>query len=109
MDLKTWMWVSRSRSNLVALTTTALLMGSLFVLDHSPVERLALVRRTAMFMIIIHAVFHGMSLLALRSMVLRGVQNADLALSFYRHPRRISHLDLSIAWIGLFSAAPYLV
>jgi hypothetical protein len=84
-------------------------MGSLFVIEYSPVERLVLVRRTATFMMVIHAAFHGMSIFALRSMVLRGVKNAELALSFYRHPRRISHLDLSVAWIGLFSVAPYLV
>jgi hypothetical protein len=109
MDLKTWMSVSRSRSNLVAVAATALLMSSLFILDHSATEHLAVVRRTAMFMMTVHALFHVMSLVALRSMVLRGVDNAELALSFYRHPRRISHLDLSVAWIGLFSAAPYLV
>lgn len=108
MDLKTWMSVSRSRSNLIALAMTALLMGSLFVADHGVEERLALMRRTAMFMIVVHAAFHGVSIFALRSMALRGVENAALALAFYRHPRRISHLDLSIAWIGLFSAAPYL-
>jgi hypothetical protein len=109
MDIETWMSVSRRRSNLIALTITALLMGSLFVVDYGPVERLALVRGTAMFMIIVHAALHGVSLFGLRSMVLRGVENAERALFFYRHPRRISHLDLSVAWIGLFSAAPYLV
>ena len=109
MDLKTRMSVSRSHSNLVAVAATALLMSSLFILDHGSMERLGVVRGTAVFMIIVHAILHGMSLFALRSMVLHGVENAELALSFYRHPRRISHLDLSIAWIGLFSAAPYLV
>jgi hypothetical protein len=109
MDIKTWMAVSRSRSNLGAVAMTALLMSSLFVLDHGPMERLAFVRRTAMFMIAVHAIFHGMSVLGLRSLMLRGVENADLALAYYRHPRRISHLDLSVGWIGLFAAAPYLL
>jgi hypothetical protein len=109
MDLKTWMSVSRSRSNLAAVATTAFLMVSLFAVDHGPVEHLAFVRRAAISMIAMHAIFHGMSILALRSLTLRGVENAELALSFYRHPRRISHLDLSFAWIGLFAAAPHLI
>lgn len=109
MDDNAWTSASRQRSNLIALTTTALLMLCLFVLDHEPVERLALVRRTALFMVVTHTTFHGISLLALWSMVRRGVENAELALAFYRHPRRLSHLDLAVGWIGLFAAAPYLV
>ncbi len=109
MDLKTWMSVSRSRSNLVALTMTAILMGSLFVFDHDPPDRIHFVRRTALFMIVVHGLFHGMSIFGLRAMMLRGVENAELALSFYQHPRRLSHLDLAVSWIGLHSLAPYVL
>ena len=109
MDLKTWMSVSRRRSNFVALTLTAILMGSLFFRDYGPSDSIHFVRGTALFMIVMHGLFHGMSIFGLRAMMLRGVEDAELALSFYQHPRRLSHLDLAVSWIGLYSAAPYVL
>lgn len=108
MDLRTWISVSRTRANLTAIATTAILVGSLFFFDPGPLDRVAFSRRTGLFMAVLHGLFHGLSVFGLRSMVLRGVENAELALSLYCHPRRISHLDLAVVWLAVYAAAPYI-
>ncbi len=108
MDLRTWISISRRRSNTTAIATTAILIGSLFYFDHGP-EGAAFARRTAVFMIVLHGLFHGLSIYGLRAMVRRGVENAELALSLYCDPRRISHLDLASIWLAMYVAAPHML
>ena len=109
MDPNAWVSISRRRANLTAVVTTALLIGSLFLADHGALERAAFARRTGMLMIALHGFLHGLSIYGLRAMVLRRVENAELALALYLHPRRVSHLDLAAVWGATYAAAPYVL
>jgi len=108
MDLRTWTSISRTRANLTAIATTAILIGSLFFFDVDPLDRVAFSRRIGVFMVALHGLFHGLSIFGLRAMVVCGVENAELALSLYRHPRRISHMDLAVTWLAVYAASPHI-
>lgn len=109
MDLETRMAVSRRRSNLLAASTTAALMASFLFFDYGTPGRAELVRQTAAFMSIMHSLLYFVSMVLLRGMVRRRVANAELALAYYRDPRRISHRDLAVAWVCLLVAARYVL
>lgn len=109
MDLEAITAASRRRSNLVAVSATAALMGSFVLFDGGAPDHAEAVRQKAAFMAIMHGLFYFVSVSILRGMARRGVENAALALACYQDPRRISHRDLAVAWSCLLIAARYLI
>ena len=104
-----WLTVPIAHANMVGVLTAAVAMAIVIAFDEpDPEGGGTLLRDRVLIIAVMHALFHWLSLRALQAMVDNRVEDAEPALTVYRDPRRISHLDLAAAWFALFALAPYI-
>jgi hypothetical protein len=101
--------VPLARTNATALATTAAVM--LFLVCYQPEEfpPVEFIRANALLLIAAHAGLHALTLNSLKFLDLLEIAEARPALTHYRDPRRVSHLDLAAAWLGFYALTPYVV
>lgn len=101
-------WAARPRRlvNIAALAMTAAMMMWLVVFACKSHDPAAMLKDTAFVVFALYASQHVFFLFMLRLFRDRGVPEAALALEAYRDPRRISHLDVAMLWVGLAATSP---
>jgi hypothetical protein len=108
MNLENWLAVPLKRTNATAVASTLCAMLFLVAYEPEEMQRLQFMRAYAIFLFAVHTAFHIGTLNTLRFMADLQLPHADHALTSYRDPRRISHLDLAAAWLGFYSVSPCL-
>jgi hypothetical protein len=96
-------WVARPRrqTNLAAISATGVAMLWLLAATWQEPGRLAFLRGVALLCIGLHGVLHMFVLHVLRRLLQeRGTPAVGKALQAYLDRRRLSNLDLAIAWVG---------
>jgi mannose/fructose/N-acetylgalactosamine-specific phosphotransferase system component IIC len=108
MNLESWLAVPLKRTNTTAIGST--LFAMLFLAAYKPeeIEHIHFMRAYAILLMAVHIALHVGTLNALRFMTQLQLAHAEDALTSYRDPRRISHLDLAAAWLGFHSLSPCL-
>ncbi len=98
--LARWTARSRGQTNRWAVAVTALIMAWLAVATWPSPDRVVIIRHAAMIFIGLHGAAHIVALRVLTRLRDRGSAEAGRALDAYLDRRRISNLDLAIAWAG---------
>lgn len=103
-----WLAAPIARTNVAALGTTAAVM--LFLASYRPEDVAAIdhLRASAVVLIAAHAALHVLTLNSLKLLEMLEIAEATPALARYRDPRRVSHGDLAMAWLGFYALAPYI-
>jgi len=107
MNLEQWLSVPVARSNVAAVATTAFGMLCTVALGAAGQNPESFARKIASLMAALHSVQHVLTIFSLKALVRRGIPRAAEALAAYASPYRVSHLDVSVAWVGFFVLAPY--
>jgi hypothetical protein len=108
MNLENWLAVPLKRTNATAVASTLCAMLFLVAYEAEKIEQIQFMRAYAILLMAVHIAFHVGTLNALKFMALLQLAHAEHALTSYRDPRRISHLDLAAAWLGFYSVSPCL-
>lgn len=108
-DLKRWTSRPLWLLNGIAIASTTILMVWLFALRQRLPEPEAQLRHIAILFMSIHGLLHVLSRRGLQLMVQHHKAGAEEALRVYLDVRRISHLDLAVAWIAFFALVPHLI
>jgi hypothetical protein len=108
-NLKRWSSRPLWKLNGVAIASTTALMLWLFTVRQRVAEPEMHLRYAALLFMSIHGMLHYLSRRGLHLMVQKHQTGAEEALRAYLDVRRVSHLDLAVAWIGFFAVAPHLV
>jgi hypothetical protein len=104
--LRQWMARPRRVANVRALAAMCLTMLLLAVTAANAPERNDLLRGVAVFFSGIHFVLHATWVRWLKQQLAAGIPEAAAALQAYRDPRRITGLDVAMAWLGFAALAP---
>jgi hypothetical protein len=99
--LVAWSRRPRGQMNRATATHAALALVVLTVLAWQMPDHLAALRYGAMMFVFGHAMAHVIVLRGLRQLLKGGIAGADEALAAYLDPRRLSSLDMAMAWLGL--------
>lgn len=111
MTLERWAAQPIARINRRSVVWTGLAMLLLVSASGHDPGQVAFVRNIAMVLIGVHGALHVVILQLLHHLKEKGVPEAQRALTAYLAPRRVTNLDLAIAWgaltalVALFRAA----
>lgn len=108
MNLENWLAVPLKRTNATAIASTLCAMLFLVAYEPEEIEQIQFMRAYAILFMAVHIASHVGTLNALKFMAQLRLAHAERALTSYRDPRRISHLDLAAAWLGFYSVSPCL-
>jgi hypothetical protein len=106
--IKNWLARPRRKANVAALACVSLTMLALFVAASGLPDRDEVLRGTALFFVGIHCMLHLTWIRWLKHERNSGVAVAEAALQEYRDPRRVTGLDVAMAWLGFAAFAPVL-
>ena len=98
--LDRWAALSPRQTNTGLIAFTALMMVCLLGGTWDMPDRAAYLCGIALIFAGTHGLLHLLTLRGLRRLQTKGVAAAGRALAAYRDPRRVTHLDLVIGWMG---------
>jgi hypothetical protein len=104
--IRRWLSRPRHKANVGALACVSLTMLALALAPAGVPDRSEVLRGTALFFCGIHSVLHLTWIHWLKRQRDSGIVEADTALQAYRDPRRVTGLDLAMAWLMFAAFAP---
>jgi hypothetical protein len=100
-------WATRPRgpANAVAFASMGLCMAWILTAASHSDEPLTFIRHASAIFIALHGTLHVLVARHLKRLCDAGMEAAATALRAYRDPRRVSQLDIAMAWAGFAALA----